>query len=157
MYRVNNKWGVGTYSGHYSVCQPCCRILHSLLSAHISGQCERMFKLGSSMARSVRIDCSDLSVLILLCREHREQHPIQRRKVRLSLFVILKGVSEQLCILYGTYSITITLRMYCWLYRILPSKRPWVLEFHRLKMGVGAYTEKPFVRITYIHVKNIYM
>ncbi len=40
------------------------------------------------------------------------------------------------------------------MYRILPSKRPFALEIHGQKTGVGVYTEKPFVRITHIHTDH---
>ncbi len=36
-------------------------------------------------------------------------------------------------------------------YLNLPIKRPWALEIHGPKMGVGVYTGKRFVRITHIH------
>ncbi len=39
-------------------------------------------------------------------------------------------------------------------YRILSSKRPWALAMDGPKMGVGAYTGKPFVCITHIYVNH---
>ncbi len=42
--------------------------------------------------------------------------------------------------------------LYC-MYRILPSKRPWVVEIYGPKTGVGAYTERPFVCINHRIIK----
>ncbi len=39
-------------------------------------------------------------------------------------------------------------------YRNLPIKCPWALEIHGPKNGVGVYKEKPFVRITHIHMDH---
>ncbi len=36
-----------------------------------------------------------------------------------------------------------------YVYRSVLSKCLWAVGIHRTKMGVGAYTEKPFVRIPY--------
>ncbi len=38
------------------------------------------------------------------------------------------------------------------LYRNLPIKRPWALEIHSQKTGVGVYTEKPIC--THIHTDH---
>ncbi len=35
------------------------------------------------------------------------------------------------------------------IYRNLPINRPWALEITGQKTGMGVYTDKPFVRITY--------
>ncbi len=40
------------------------------------------------------------------------------------------------------------------MYYSVPSKCPWALGFHGPKIGVGAYTEKLSVPITYIHANS---